>query len=107
MTEADHPVEVVEPDSGGELTLPEVCAILELRSEVVCEWVYEGVVRPSGERVAKWRFPAREVERARRARRLQQDLAVNTESLPLVLDLLGELERLRRRVRMLEERYFE
>lgn len=107
MSERDRSLEVVAADSAEELSLAEVCAILELRTEVVCEWVFEGVMHPSGERIAQWRFPAREVERARRARRLQQDLALNTESLPLVLDLLGEVERLRRRVRVLERRFFE
>jgi chaperone modulatory protein CbpM len=100
-------VEAVEPDPGEALTLRQVCAILELRTEVICEWVSEGIVHPSGRRVDQWRFPPRELERARRARRLQRDLALNTESLPLVLDLLGEVERLRRRVRVLESRFFE
>ncbi len=103
----ERPIEAAEPDSGEALTLRQVCAILELRTEVVCEWVYEGVVHPTGPRVDQWRFPPQELERARRARRLQRDLAVNTESLPLVLDLLGEVERLRRRVRVLESRFFE
>ena len=101
------PIEAVEPDSAESLTLPQVCAILELRSEVICEWVSEGVVRPTGERLTEWRFPGRELERARRARRLQRDLGLNTASLPLVLDLLGEVEHLRARLRMFERRFLE
>jgi chaperone modulatory protein CbpM len=107
MSQQDRPVEVVEPDSGEALTLHQVCTILELRTEVVCQWVSEGIVRPSGGRLEDWRFPVRELERARRARRLQRDLELNTESLPLVLDLLGEVAHLRRRLRALEERFFE
>jgi len=107
MNQRNQPDKIIEPDETEALTLSQVCAILELQSEVVCEWVSEGIVRPRGERLGEWRFPVRELERARRARRLQHDLEVNTPSLPLVLDLLGEVERLRRRLRVLETRYFE
>ena len=107
MSERRPPIEAIDAKEPDVLTLPEVCSILELRTEVVCEWVAEGIVQPSGERLGEWRFPARQLERALRARRLQQDLALNTESLPLVLDLLGEVERLRRRLRVFEERFFE
>ena len=101
------PIEAIAPESADPLTLGQVCAILELRSEVVCEWVSEGVMRPTGDRLAEWRFPGRELERARRARRLQRDLGLNTASLPLVLDLLGEVEHLRSRLRIFERRFLE
>lgn len=103
MSERNRPI---EPEAG-DVDLDEICVILELESEVVVEWVAEGVVRPADRRSERWRFSAGELERARRARRLQHDLGLNTASLPLVLDLLGEVRRLRRRVRLLEDRYFE
>ncbi len=103
----DRPITAPEPETAESLSLREVCRMLEMRTEVVCEWVEEGVVRPAGERLSEWRFPARELERACRAYRLQRDLEMETRTLPLVLDLLGELERLRSRLRVIEERYFE
>lgn len=105
MTERRN--EPLAPSDRDVVDLGELCMILELRSEVVCEWVAEGVVRPAGRRLGEWRFTADELERARRARRLQRDLDLNTASLPLVLDLLGEVEHLRRRLRVLEDRFFE
>jgi len=57
--------------------------------------------------MTEWRFTNVELERARRARRLQLDFELDNASLPLVLELLGEVQRLRRRLRMLDERYFE
>lgn len=107
MSKQRPPIEALDAEQNDALTLHEVCGILELKTEVVCEWVAEGVVQPSGERLGEWRFPSRQLERALRARRLQQDLELNTASLPLVLDLLGEIERLRRRLRVVEERFFE
>jgi len=109
MNERRHQaqIEAVTPDNADELTLAEICRVLEVRAEVITEWVDEGVVRPSGARLTEWRFSGRELERARRARRLQRDLELDSRSLPLVLDLLTELQRLRRRLRLFEQRYFE
>jgi len=100
-------LEIVEPETDSVFSLGQVCTILELRSEVICEWVAEGVVRPRGGRMTEWRFTNAELERARRARRLQLYFELDNASLPLVLELLGEVQRLRRRLRMLDERYFE
>ncbi|MDT8451056.1 MAG: chaperone modulator CbpM [Wenzhouxiangellaceae bacterium] len=107
MTGRDDRIEHVGIDETEALTLNEVCRILELRTEVIRDWVAEGVVQPSGRRTGEWRFAPREFERALRARRLQRDLELETQSLPLVLDLLSEVERLRRRLRVLEGRFFE
>ncbi len=99
--------EILEPEADSVFSLGQVCALLELRAEVICEWVAEGVVRPRGERLSEWRFSQLELERARRARRLQHDFELDSASLPLVLELLNEVQHLRRRLKMLEERYFE
>ena len=94
-------------DQNEVIDISEVCAIVNLQSEVVCQWVLEGVVTPSGQRVNEWRFTQTQVQRIRQARRLQEDLEVNTSSLPLVLDLLQEIQQLRGQLSMLENRYFE
>lgn len=107
MSGRNDRIEHVGIDETETLTLNDVCRILELRTEVIREWVAEGVVRPSGRRTGEWRFAPRELERALRARRLQRDLELETQSLPLVLDLLSEVERLRRRLRVLEEHLLE
>ncbi|MDT8408613.1 MAG: chaperone modulator CbpM [Wenzhouxiangellaceae bacterium] len=107
MTNAGNDIEQLRLDEPEAVDLDELCAILELRSEVVCEWVEEGVVHPVGQRHSEWRFHSRELQRALRARRLQRDFELTTESLPLVLDLIGEVDRLRHRIRLLEHRFFE
>lgn len=92
-----YEVEVIEQET--ELQLSELCRACGVSREVVLEWVNEGVVEPRGQ--APWRFPARQLGRLRRARRLQQDLELDSHTLPLVLDLLEEVERLRNEVRVL------
>ncbi|MEM7054886.1 MAG: chaperone modulator CbpM [Pseudomonadota bacterium] len=101
---SDQPVVL---DQENAVSISEVCTIVNLQAEVLCQWVAEGIVTPSGERVNEWRFSQRHIQRIRQARRLQQDLEINTASLPLVLDLLDEISQLRRRIRRLEHRYFE
>ena len=104
MNEQRAPIEAIDAGEPEALTLHQVCSILELHTEVVCEWVAEGVVQPSGERLGEWQFAPGQIERARR---LQRDLELNTESLPLVLDLLREVEHLRSRLRIIEHRFLE
>ncbi len=90
-------VELLEQET--ELQVSELCRICGVSRELLIEWVQEGVVEPRGE--AQWRFPARQLRRIRRARRLQHDLELESHTLPLVLDLLEEVERLRNEVRVL------
>jgi chaperone modulatory protein CbpM len=58
--------------------------------------VAEGVIEPHGEERARWRFTGRSVIRTQVAVRLCEDLDVNLPGVALALDLLEEIERLRR-----------
>ena len=95
-------IEAVEPEPDREYSQREVCLVCDLDGERLHEWVAEGVIRPRGGSIGTWRFSARQLHRARIARRLQCDLAIDTTGLPLVLDLVEELRSLRARVRVLE-----
>ena len=99
--------DVVLIDEDAAISLHEVCSIVNLQTEVVCQWVAEGVVTPSGRRISEWRFSQYQLQRIRQARRLQHDLNINTASLPLVLDLLDEISQLRRSLRRMENQFFE
>ena len=92
-----YEVEVLEQDT--ELQLAELCRVCNVSRELLIEWVNEGVVEPRGQ--AQWRFSVRQLARLRRARRLQQDLELESHALPLILDLIEEVERLRNEVRVL------
>ncbi len=95
----DLPVsEILEQD----LELEELCRVCNISSEVLYEWVEEGVAEPRPSGRSQWAFSATQFRRVHRARRLQRDLGVETASLPLVLDLLDEVEGLRKRLRMME-----
>jgi chaperone modulatory protein CbpM len=93
-------------------TLRDMCRICGVHAEFLLELVEEGVIaprapqlhRPSGSRrypasapPAQWHFDGIAVVRVQRALRLQEDLGVNLPGVALALELLDELEALRRR----------
>ena len=86
-------------------TLRDMCRICGVHAEFLLALVEEGVIAPQpprGRRVrvrrpAEWHFDGVAVVRVQRAVRLQEDLGVNLPGVALALDLLDELETLRRR----------
>ena len=77
-------------------TLGELSRACGVRVELVMEMVAEGVLEPRGTAPAEWRFPGTAVVRAQKALRLTRDLQVNWPGAALALELMEEIERLRR-----------
>jgi chaperone modulatory protein CbpM len=90
------PISAVLLDDSVNFSLTELCALCRVSEELVVEIVAEGIVDPSGTEPRQWRFSGIALARVRRVARLQQDLGVNLPGAALALDLLDELERLRR-----------
>ncbi len=86
------------------VTVTELTQVCGLSLEQVRSMVSEGMLHPRGGAPEQWRFTGIEVRRTRRALRLQRDLELNLAGAALALELLDEVERLRRRVRCLEHR---
>jgi chaperone modulatory protein CbpM len=82
-----------------QLTLTDISRVCAVQTEHIIELVEEGVLVPSGQAPADWRFAGKELRRARVALRLQQDLGVNLAGAALALQLLEEAETLRARLR--------
>ncbi|WJW75819.1 chaperone modulator CbpM [Thiohalobacter sp. IOR34] len=91
-------------DEEQELSIGELAEACQIHAERLLEMVEEGVLRPCGGRPGRWRFRAAELQRARTALRLQQDLDINLAGVALAIELLDEVQQLRRRVRSLEQR---
>lgn len=85
-------------------SLRELCRACGVHAELVIEMVEEGVLEPRGATPADWRFAGSAVTRAQKALRLTRDLRVNWPGAALALDLLDEVERLRRDRRALRHR---
>jgi chaperone modulatory protein CbpM len=83
-------------------TLRELCQVCGVHAEAVVEMVSYGVVEPMGPRPQSWRFTQAALDRSKKALRMRRDLGIDWPGLALSLDLLDELDRLRRRVDLLE-----
>jgi chaperone modulatory protein CbpM len=93
MTDA---ISAVPLDDSVEFSLTELCAACRVSEELVVEIVAEGIVEPFGGNRAHWRFSGVAVARIQRVIRLQQEFDVNLPGAALALELLEEVERLRR-----------
>ncbi|MBM9536823.1 chaperone modulator CbpM [Desulfobulbus alkaliphilus] len=80
-------------------TLAEICRLCDVSTETVLAMIDEGIISPRGAEPEQWCFTLVEIKRVQTAVRLQQDLRINLPGCALALDLLEELEELRRHVR--------
>jgi chaperone modulatory protein CbpM len=90
------PISAVLLDESVELSLRELCAACRVSEELVVEIVAEGIVEPLGGTPSQWRFSGLAVTRIQRVIRLQEEFDVNLPGAALALELLEEVERLRR-----------
>lgn len=103
MSRKNTPIEAEPLDARGPITLGELCRACGIEADYVIEYVEVGVIEPAqGRQPQEWRFSANALSRLQRAVRLHRDLAVEPRGAALALDLLEELDELRRRVRALE-----
>jgi chaperone modulatory protein CbpM len=83
-------------DDSLDFSLGDLCRVCGLTAEHLLSMVEEGIVEPRGASPGNWRFSGTAVKRVQIAIRLQRDLRVNLAGAALILDLLEELEELRR-----------
>ena len=91
-----------DPDTSAEvlesLDLAELARFCQVEDDWVITLVEEGVLVPRGSGPSDWQFRGVNIVRARKARRLTRELDLNVAGVALVLDLLEERDRLRRRL---------
>ncbi|HEX3846017.1 MAG TPA: chaperone modulator CbpM [Steroidobacteraceae bacterium] len=77
--------------------LSRLCAIEERR---IVEFVEEGVLEVDARAAAEWRFTGSALRKARMALRLERDFELSLAGIALVMELMEELEQLRRELSM-------
>ena len=97
MQHLEYHCEIMDGDA--RYTLREVCELCGADERIVVAMVREGIIEPAAGRGRDLHLDGRGLQRLRMAVRLQRDLGVNLPGAALALDLLEELESLRRRVR--------
>lgn len=92
-------VEVMDSD-GSTFTLHEVCERSECHAEFVIKLVSYGIIAPVEPtvEVRQWLFDLAALARLHKARRLQRDLKMNLPGLAMSLELLDEVQDMRREV---------
>src|SRR5258707_13908199 len=78
------------------LTVKYLSAMCAVDERYIVEYVEEGVLNVVKISAAEWHFTGAALRRARRALRLERDLEINLAGVALVLELMEEVERLRR-----------
>ena len=92
----DDPISAMLLDDTVQFSLEELCAACRVSEDLVVEIVAEGIVEPTGREPKQWRFSGFAMTRVQRVIRLQQEFDVNLPGAALALELLEEVERLRR-----------
>ncbi|MCB2183081.1 MAG: chaperone modulator CbpM [Desulfobulbaceae bacterium] len=81
-------------------SLYELCSLCRASAEAICDMVEEGIVEPfDGREPHEWIFIGTDVYRIKLALRLQKDLKVNLPGAALAIELIEELNELKRRFR--------
>ena len=83
------------------LSVDELSRLCAVDRTSIVELVEEGVLTVIEIDAAEWRFAGVALRRARLALRLQRDLEINLPGVALALELMEEMERLRRELEVL------
>lgn len=106
MTETPNPTQQVDIVTDmPALSMDDLRAICGLSPDQVEAYVAEGIVVPLGARPDQWRFSQLSVITIRRANRLERDLGLNLAGVALALELMDEVESLKRRLARYEPEY--
>lgn len=87
-----------------EITLDDICHACRVEQASIIALVEEGVVEPRVRDVQPWRFSSTTLPRVARALRLQNDLDLNPPGIAFVLELLGEIEVLQNRIKLIDKK---
>ena len=78
------------------LSIDELSRLCAVDAAYIVELVQEGVLSVTAVEAEQWRFAGTALRRARTALRLQRDLEINLPGVALALELMEELDALRR-----------
>ena len=90
------------PDDGMELSFEDVCTACNLPANAVISYIEEGLVEVEGSDVTHWRFSETALLHIKKAHRLECDLRLNAAGSVLVLELMAQIEDLKRQLRRFE-----
>ena len=84
------------------LTLKEVCEHCNLDQKSIVAYIQEGLVEVSGSNTGSWRFSEIHMIHIQKASRLERDLRLNPAGSVLVLELMKEIDKLKKQLKCLQ-----
>jgi chaperone modulatory protein CbpM len=90
-------------DENNEFTLRELCDMCRVHAQFIEDLIDEGILSPRGTHPHEYRFSAVAIKRIQISIRLKDDLRVNLPGTALALNLLEEIEELKRFKHQLEQ----
>jgi len=88
-------------DEHFEFTLDELCQCCAVPDEIIIAMVEEGMLSPAGSSPEDWRFTGTAQRHVEITLHLQRDLRVNLPGAALALELMEEIEMLRRKMQIM------
>jgi chaperone modulatory protein CbpM len=99
MSRSEHQaLQGILVDESTLLSIDDLCRICAIERRHVVEFVEEGVLEVDAIDADQWRFRGGALRRALIAMRLQRDLELNLVGVALALDLMDEIQQLRREI---------
>lgn len=96
MTEPTRYIQGMVLNEATRCTFADLCRVCGVSAESIHDMIEEGILSPEGASPQEWQFTLVAIRRVQTTIRLQQDLRVNLPGCALALELLEELEELRR-----------
>ena len=87
-------------DENFEFTLSDLCQCCTVQAETIIDMVEEGMLSPVGSSPSDWRFAGTALRHVEITLHLQRDLRVNLPGAALALELIEEIEMLRRQLQV-------
>lgn len=91
-------------DKTMKISVEEFCQTVDMPKEFLIEIVEHGIIEPQGKSSENWVFDQELLPVVKSAVRLKRDLGIDWTGIALALDLIRELEELRRENTMLKQR---
>ncbi len=93
------PAETAGPDPI--YSLEDLSSACNVEAAWIVELIEHGIIEVQGATASEWRFSSLSVVRLAKAKRFDRDLGLNPAGIALVLDLLGEIDRLKAHLNVL------
>jgi chaperone modulatory protein CbpM len=87
------------------ITFKEVCLKYNISNELLIEMIEHGLLSPQSARIEHTQLNLKDLHRIESAFRLHKDLGVNLQGVALALDLLEEVEELRKELDILRRHF--